>query len=205
MTDRAAGGTETAMRNITKHSAVWMTAAAATAAAHGGLIGDDAIIISSVNGFVPAIWNEPTNGFGVSGGGKHHDGSVTLPFTGWSDFGLLGDQRITITWNFTAVEPDRYLWWTITPRQASNQVLAGMGWNAPQWSNMGTAPVVPGMTGQAELQLGSSGAAQFYRLQFGGLSAGLDASAQAGVMFVPSPGAAALIALAGFTGVRRRR
>ena len=193
------------MQNITKHTAVWMTVAAATAAAHGGVIGDDAITVSSAAGFVPVIWDEPTNGFGVADGGKHHDGSVTLPFAGWSDFGLLGDQRITITWNFTSVEPDRYLWWTITPRQASNQVMAGMRWDASQWSSMGAAPVVPGMTGQAELQLGSSGVAQFYRVQFGGLSAGLDASAQAGVSFVPSPGAASLIALAGLIGNRRRQ
>jgi MYXO-CTERM domain-containing protein len=205
MTDRAAGGTETAMQNITKHTAVWMTVAAATAAAHGGLIGGDAITVSSATGFVPVIWDEPTNGFGVVGDSKHHDGSVTLPFTGWSDFGLQGDQRITITWNFTAVEPDRYLWWTITPRQASNQVLAGMGWDAMQWSSMGAAPLVPAMTGQAELQLGSSGVAQFYRVRFGGLSAGLDAGAQAGVTFVPSPGAVSLMALAGLIGHRRRK
>ena len=193
------------MRNITKHTAVWMTAAAATVAAQADVIGDDAIVISCANGFVPVIWDEPTNGFGVADGGKHHDGSVTLPFAGWSDFGLLGDQRIAITWNFTSVEPDRYLWWSITPRQASNQVLAGMRWDASQWTTVGAAPVVPGMTGRTELQLGSSGVAQFYRVQFGGLSAGLDASAQAGVMFVPSPGAASLIALAGFTVNRRRR
>ena len=139
------------MQNITKHTAVWMTVAAAAAAAHGGLIGGDAITVSSATGFVPVVWDEPTNGFGVVGDSKHHDGSVTLPFAGWSDFGLLGDQRITITWNFTAVEPDRYLWWTITPRQASNQVLAGMGWDAMQWSSMGAAPLVPGMTGWAQV------------------------------------------------------
>jgi MYXO-CTERM domain-containing protein len=195
------------MKHITMHSAVWMTVAATTGVAHGEVVGASALTLSNAEGFIPVVSCEPSNGFGVASTGKRgrDSSAVDLPFAGWSDFGLASDQRVDISWDFTATAPDRYLAWSISPLESPGQVLAGLAWSGSSWNAVGVAPILAGGAGHAAVQLSSLAGPQFYRLAFSGLSAGLEQSPLVGVSFVPSPGAAALIALAGFMGVRRRR
>lgn len=195
------------MNNITMHSAVWMTVAAASSAAHAEVVGASVLTVSNSEGFIPVVCCEPSSGFGVASTGKRgrDSSAVDLPFAGWSDFGLASDQSVDISWDFTASSPDRYLAWSITPLESPEQVLAGVSWSGSSWRSLGAVPVMPGDTGRAAVQLSSLAGPQFYRVAFSGLSAGFEQSPMEGVSFVPSPGAAALIALAGFTVNRRRR
>lgn len=195
------------MKHITMHGAVWMTVAAASAAAHGEVVGAAALTVSNSEGFIPVVCCEPSSGFGVASTGKRGrvSSAVDLPFAGWSDFGLASDQRVEISWDFTASAPDRYLAWSISPLESPWQVLAGLAWGGSAWQSVGAVPVVPGDSGRAFVQLSSVDGPQFYHLAFSGLSSGFEQSPMVGVSFVPSPGAASLLALAGIAVNRRRR
>lgn len=86
--------------------------------------------------------------------------------------------------------------------------MAGGGWTGvggTAWESVGPVSVEPGSAGCVSVQLSSLEGPQFYRLSFTGLSSGFEQSPMVGVSFVPSPGAAALLVLAGITVHRRRR
>jgi hypothetical protein len=187
------------------HAAV-LAAGLTTLGAHGDVIGGHPLTVTSATGFVTLTGAQPTSAFGFLGDWTRDgaDGSVTVPFAGWADFGLPGD-RLSVDWNFTAVEPDRFLWWRLESRAEPGRVLAGVEWIGSAWQSTGLAEAAPGAAGRTSVTLDLAQVGRTLRISYGGLSVGPDGSAMGGVSFaVPSPGAAALVALAA-TVTRRRR
>jgi hypothetical protein len=176
------------------------------ATAHGGIAGGLPITVTSTTGFVTISGAQPTSAFGFLGDWTRDgaDGSVTVPFVGWADFGLAGD-RLSVDWNFSAQEPDRLLWWRLASRTEPGRILAGLEWNGSAWAAVGAASLDAAEVGQVLVTLTSADVGRALRLSYGGLSVGPDASPMPGVAFaVPAPGTAALLALAA-TAARRRR
>jgi hypothetical protein len=176
------------------------------ATAHGGMTGGLPITVTTATGFVTMTGAQPTSAFGFLGDWTRDgtDGSVTVPFAGWADFGLAGD-RLSVDWNFSAQEPDRLLWWRLASRTEPSRILAGLEWNGSAWTAVGAVSLDAAEVGQVHVTLTSADVGRPLRLSYGGLSVGPDGSAMPGVAFaVPAPGTAALLALA-VTVARRRR
>ena len=176
------------------------------AQAHGEMTGGFPITVTSSTGFVTMTGAQPTSAFGFLGDWTRDgaDGSVTVPFVGWADFGLPGD-RLSVDWNFSAQEPDRLLWWRLASRSEPGRILAGMEWNGSAWAAVGAAALEAAEVGGVHVTLASADMGRALRLTYGGLSVGPDGSAMPSVAFaVPAPGTAALLALAA-TLARRRR
>ena len=176
------------------------------ATAHGEMTGGFPITVTTATGFVTMTGAQPTSAFGFLGDWTRDgaDGSVTVPFAGWADFGLAGD-RLSVDWNFSAQEPDRLLWWRLTSRTEPSRILAGLEWNGSAWAAVGAASMEAAEVGQVHVTLASADLGRALRLSYGGLSVGPDGSATPGVSFaVPAPGTAALIALAAAVARRRR-
>jgi hypothetical protein len=174
--------------------------------AHGDVTGGLPIGVTSSTGFVTLTGTQPTSAFGFLGdwtrGGA--DGSVSVPFEGWADFGLPGD-RLTVDWNFNAIEPDRFLGWRLVSRTQPDRILAGVAWSGTAWVALGSAMLAPAESGRVEIRLDSADALRVLRIAYGGLSVGPDGSAMGGVSFaVPAPGSVALIGLAAAISRRRR-
>jgi hypothetical protein len=169
------------------------------------------ITIYNADGFAPLPSGQPHNAFGFPGSkGKYDqgDGFVSHPFQGWADFALIGNQNVTVQWNFTSVSPDQYQHWSIASLSNPAHVLAGMQWSNDQGTSLGVIEIVPAAVGSAAVALSQLGGAQQYRMSFSGLSLGMSDSAMQGVAFissaVPSPGPVALLVIAGLISKRRR-
>lgn len=177
--------------------------------ARGDVVGGHPLTVASSTGFATVAGTQPTSAFGFEGdwtrGGA--DGSVTVPFAGWADFGLPGD-GLSVVWNFSATDPDRYLWWCLTPRSEPGRILAGLAWNGTAWTSIGATMLDAAGTGEVHVTLTPSDVGRTLRLSFGGLSVGPDGSAMGGVHFtssaIPAPGSVALLGLAAAITRRRR-
>lgn len=176
------------------------------ATAHGEMTGGLPITVTSATGFVTMTGAQPTSAFGFLGDWTRDgaDGSVTVPFVGWADFGLAGD-RLSVDWDFSAQEPDRMLWWRLASRSEPGRILAGLEWNGSAWAAVGAASLEAAEVGRVHVTLTSADVGRALRLTYGGFSVGPDGSAMPGVSFaVPAPGTAALLALAVSVARRRR-
>jgi hypothetical protein len=174
--------------------------------AHGDVLDGIPLRVTSSTGFVPVTGMQPTNALGFLGDWTRDgtDGSITVPFAGWADFGLPGD-RLTVEWDFTAEAPDRFLGWRLQSRSESDRILAGLEWNGIAWTAIGPAMIEAAESGRVQIRLDSADANRVLRIAFHGLSVGPDGSTTGGVFFaIPAPGTVALLALAA-TAVRRRR
>ena len=170
------------------------------------------LTIYSANGFAPLATDQPNSAFGFSGGsgrGNRSDGTVSKPFDGWADFALTDSQSVTVQWNFTSISPDQYETWSIVLLSNPNQVLAGMRFSADQGTSLGAMYITPGIIGSADMSLLPPGGTQLYRVNFSGISLGIDQSDMVGATFtssmVPSPGPLLLMGVAGLISKRRRK
>ena len=136
------------------------------------------------------------------------DGSVSQPFNGWADFGLAGNQRVNIQWNFTSISPDQYQTWSIAGLANPSHSVLSMQWQNDVGASLGEIAVVPSAAGSVDVALSSLTSVQMYRVSFSGLSLGMSESDMQGVNFtsvaVPSAGSVALLAIAGLVSKRRR-
>ena len=183
-----------------------LVAGLTAAQARGEMIGGLPITVTSSTGFVTMTGAQPTSAFGFLGDWTRDgaDGSVTIPFVGWADFGLPGD-HLSVDWNFSAQEPDRMLWWRLSSRSEPGRILAGLEWNGSAWAAVGAATMEAAEVGRVHVTLTSADLGRALRLTYGGLSVGTDGSAMPGVSFaVPAPGAVALLGLATVIARRRR-
>ena len=177
--------------------------------ARGDVIGGFPLTVATSTGFATLAGTQPTSAFGFEGDWTRAgaDGSVTVPFAGWADFGSLGD-GLSVNWDFSAMDPDRYLWWRLTPRSEPARILAGVSWNGTAWTAIGSAVLDAAMIGEVHFTLAAADVGRTLRLSFGGLSIGPDGSAMEGVHFVastiPAPGSVALLGLAAAITRRRR-
>ena len=170
------------------------------------------LTIYSANGFAPLATDQPNSAFGFSGGsgrGSRSDGTVSKPFDGWANFALTDSQSVTVQWNFTSISPDKYETWSIVLLSNPNQVLAGMRFSADQGTSLGAMYITPGVIGSADMSLLPPGGTQLYRVNFSGISLGIDQSDMVGATFissmVPSPGPLVLMGVVGLISKRRRK
>ena len=112
-------------------------------------------------------------------------------------------------WNYTSISPDKYETWSIVLLSNPNQVLAGMRFSADQGTSLGAMYITPGVIGSADMSLLPPGGTQLYRVNFSGISLGIDQSDMVGATFtssmVPSPGPLLLMGVAGLISKRRRK
>ncbi|MFM7807244.1 MAG: hypothetical protein ACKPEA_04855 [Planctomycetota bacterium] len=153
---------------------------------------------------MPVTWSEPTNGYGWGGSGRDR-GDAWVPFAGWVDFGLLGEQRVTIDWNFTSQEPHRWLSWKVTRIGNDAAPITGMEWDGTAWRALGEALLPAGLSGSGIVRLAPDGGRNEYRLSFGGMSLEPASGGVSAIAFaVPSPASIALVGAA-LLAARRRR
>lgn len=162
------------------------------------------VTVTSPTGFVPVTWSEPTNGIGFGGGGRR-GGSGPVPFAGWVDFGLLGDQSVTVEWDFNDDAPSRWLEWSIARLDARDTPLVGVSWDGLAWQALGNALEAGSAAASWNVRLGTGPGPFEYRLSFRGVTSEPDSMPSPPVSFVvPAPGASALVATA-LAFSRRRR
>jgi hypothetical protein len=182
--------------------AVGMLALRAAADLSGGA--SPFVTVTSSTGFVPVTWSEPTNGVGFGSGGRH-GGSGPVPFAGWVDFGLLGDQSVTVDWNFMNESPSQWTGWNISRLDARDTPLAGVSWDGAVWQALGLIESPADVMGAWSLRLMDQPGRFDYRLAFGGFTTQPETISLQQIAFaVPAPGTAALIGLAAVMSRRRR-